>query len=148
MQHPVHHEQIELEREGDADSPRLPPGGVDRHDHLAEERRGPGRLEIEREDVGRPAGAEVAGVEPAHRRVVDQRHVHVVAAAPQRGERARRGLSHALGRPARAEAEAADRDHHPPPGGRSTERVRRRGLGAIVGPHDGDTRSSGRRRGR
>ena len=86
MEHAMGDEQVQLERDRDAQARCLAPGGLGGDDHLAQQR----RIERECEHVGSSVHAAKLRVEPPDLRVVDEREMQLLAGASERRERPRR----------------------------------------------------------
>src|SRR6266700_7141779 len=79
----VDHEEVELEGDSHADQPGLSLRGIRRDHDFAEEPRGPGGVEVERQHVRAPARAHPPSVETTDGRIVHHGDVDVPACAAQ-----------------------------------------------------------------
>ncbi len=88
VEHPVGHEQVQLERDRYPQARRLAPGGLGGDDDFAED----GRVERERQDIRPAAYPAEAGVQPPDLGVVDEGEVALLPETadgrqcPARGE--------------------------------------------------------------
>ena len=126
VKHAMRRQKLELQRERDVDTPRLPNRRVRRDHDLAQQPAGrPGQLEGKRQNVGPAPDAAMGGVEHANLTIIHDRHVDLGRGTAERLQRVLTGAPKPCHGNRHAILPVGDPDRHQGAGSGAAARWRR-----------------------